>query len=140
MASANVRISRDTGRKIRRASNDAIGRDMLRRGFRVQKAAKQRLRASPRRIDTGRLINSIFVVPVRYRGTFGSRVGTNVTYAMFVHDGTGIYGPRKRLITPTRKKFLRFRPKGSATYVYARKVRGMRPNPFLRDALPFARG
>ena len=59
---------------------------------------------------------------------------------MWVHNGTGIYGPARKMITPKRARRLKFKPSGSTRFVYARAVRGMPPNPFLRNALPAARG
>ncbi len=68
------------------------------------------------------------------------RVGTNVFYALFVHEGTGIYGPKGVPITPKRAKFLRWRKKQGGGYVYAKIVKGMRPNPFLKNAISAAKG
>lgn len=64
-------------------------------------------------------------------------VGTNVRYARFIHDGTGLYGPRKRLIRPVRAKALRWVGR-DGNVVFARSSRGIRPRPFLRDALEAA--
>lgn len=74
------------------------------------------------------------------------RVGTNVEYALFVHEGTGVYGPRGApyTIVPRSKKALAFVWKGApippngrgGRHVYKRvMVKGTRPNPFLRNAL-----
>lgn len=118
-----------------------VVRDLLRRGLAVESAAKRNLSGAggPKRVDTGRLRASIATVVVQRDGAPAVLVGTSVRYARWVHDGTGIYGPRRTPIRPRRAKFLRFRPKGSSRYVYARSVRGMKPNPFLRNALPAAR-
>lgn len=126
--------------KVERVARDPIGRDMLRRGLRVESAAKRRLTTAPRRVNTGRLRASVNTRPIAYRGTFGARVGSNVNYALWVHDGTGIYGPRHTRIRPRRGRVLRFTPRGAVAPIYRPSVRGMRPNPFLRDALPAARG
>lgn len=87
------------------------------------------------------------------------RIGTNVKYARFVHDGTGLYGPRRRAITAKGGGLMRWPVRGQSSsrrstvpgrgrvttrsmrpqqYAYARKVRGMRGTPFLRNALPAA--
>lgn len=137
---ARVRISPDLGKKVQAAALDGIARDMQRRGLRVESAAKVRISGHPKRVNTGRLRSTIKAVPIRRRGVPGSRIGTNVKYALLVHNGTGIYGPRHQPIRPKTKKFLRFIPKGGAHYVFAKSVRGMRPNPFLTDALIAARG
>lgn len=59
-------------------------------GVRIQNAAKVRLGRSPKRIDTGRLRASIGVKPFKSAGfpIYGVTVGTNVDYAIYVHDGT----------------------------------------------------
>lgn len=124
-----------------RSSSGGVARDMLRRGVRVQAQARRNLaggNGKPRRIDTGALRSSIYVVPIRVDGMPGARVGTGMRYARWVHDGTGIHGPRRRPITPNGQ-FLRFTPKGWTTFVFARSVKGMRANPFLADALSAAR-
>lgn len=53
-------------------------------------------------------------------------------YAKFVHDGTGIYGPRKTPIVPKKSKFLSFDSLG--THWVLKSVKGQRPNPFLYRA------
>ncbi len=118
-----------------------VARDLLRRGLRVETQAKRNLGGvdGPKRIDTGRLRASINTQLVTRNGEPAVIVGTNVFYARFVHGGTGLYGPRGRKITPKRAKRLRFRPHGSGRYVYARSVRGMKPNHFLTNALRAAR-
>lgn len=118
--------------------------DLFKRGLRVESQAKRNISGvggtGPKRVDTGRLRASIATVLVNRGGLPAVLVGTNVEYARYVHDGTGIYGPRRRPIRPVTHRFLRFKPKGSNRYVYAKQVRGMRPNPFLAKALSAARG
>lgn len=119
-----------------------IAQDLLRRGLRVETLAKRNLAggaSGPKRIDTGRLRSSVITVVVMRNGQPAVLIGTNVHYARYIHDGTGIYGPRRRMIRPRTAKFLRFTPKGGRGVVYARAVRGIAPNHFLRDALPAAR-
>jgi phage gpG-like protein len=119
-----------------------VVQDLLRRGLLVETQAKRNLGGvgGPKRVDTGRLRASINTQLVTRNGEPAVLVGTNVFYARWVHDGTGIYGPRARRITPKNHKRLRFRPSGSRKYVYARSVAGMRGNPFMRNALHAARG
>lgn len=120
-----------------------IARDMLRRGLRVQAQARRNLAGAngrPRRIATGNLRSSIYNIPIMTTEGPGARIGTFVKYALLVHNGTGLYGPRHRRITPKRAKFLVFTPKGARGKVFARSVKGMPPNPFLTDALPAAKG
>jgi hypothetical protein len=108
-----------------------VMRDMYRRGLRVESAAK---RGCP--VDHGRLRGSITTQIVQSRGKSVVRVGTNVSYARYVHDGTGVYGPRGAPIRPRRAKVLVFELNG--TTVFTKQVRGVPPNPFLRNALPAA--
>jgi phage gpG-like protein len=121
------------------APNGPVARDLYRRGIRVQTRARQILREAGR-IDTGRLVNSITVQMITRAGAPVAQIGTNVEYARFIHDGTGIYGPRGAPIRPKRGDFLVFTPKGSTQVVFARQVRGIRPTPYLKNALPAAFG
>ena len=128
-------------RSVLTSPQGGLYRDLLRRGLAVETQAKRNLGGidGPKRIDTGRLRASIHTTIVLRNGNPTALVGTNVKYAILVHDGTGIYGPRHRPIRPRRAKFLRFRPKGKRGFVYAREVKGMKPNAFLRNALRAAR-
>ena len=131
-----------------------VVQDLLRRGLLVETQAKRNLGGigGPKRIDTGRLRASINTQVVTRNGEPGVLVGTNVRYAMWVHDGTGIYGPAGRRIQ-AKGSVMRFkRPKGWAPkmlksgkkaknsgWVYAKSVAGSRGNPFLKNALQAAR-
>ncbi len=57
-------------------------------GIAVQSAAKVRIRESPQRIDTGNLINSIQVRIYYRNGIPIARIGTDVEYSIYVHNGT----------------------------------------------------
>ena len=125
--------------RVLTSPNGPVAKQMLIRGYRVQAQARKNLGggpSGPKRIDTGKLRASISVqLKKKNSRILTVRVGTNVQYALWVHDGTGLYGPMHRMITPKTKRYLRFRPHGSSTYVYARAVKGMRANPFLANAL-----
>lgn len=58
------------------------------RALAVQAAARVRLRESPQRIDTGNLINSIQVRIYQRNGVPVARIGTDVEYSIYVHEGT----------------------------------------------------
>lgn len=131
---------------IMKSPSGAVAKDLIKRGARVESRAKRNLSggvSGPRRINTGHLRSSIkSQLIVRPEG-LGIRVGTSVYYARWVHDGTGIYGPRHALIFPRRGKVLVWRSriygakKGKwAGKVVVRSTKGMKPNPFLQDALP----
>lgn len=122
-----------------------VAKDLLKRGLRVESKAKMNLGSNPRRIDTGRLRASIRTIVIMIDGKPAVRIGTGVKYARYVHDGTGLYGPHHRYILPKNKKVLRWKVKGpkklvgKGGYVYAKRSSGMRPNPFLKNALSAAR-
>ncbi len=123
-----------------------VAKDLIKRGKRVETRAKRNLAGlagRPRRIDTGHLRASVSSQLITRTGDLAVRVGTGVSYALYVHDGTGLYGPRHALIRPKFGRALVFKSKlygakkGSyAGKVVVRHVKGMKPNPFLRDALP----
>lgn len=70
--------------------------------------------------------------------------GSGLDYALYVHEGTGIYGPRQQRIYPVTARVLAFepsfglqktRPKGKRGFVFAYSVAGMKGTPYLVDAL-----
>lgn len=130
MARVNLQIRQSAVRALFINPQGGVAQDLMRRGRNVAYFAR---RYAP--VDTGRLRASIEARQVVYRGQVAVLVGTNVNYAMFQHEGTGIYGPHGTPIVPVNGQFLRFRPKGSSGYVFARSVRGNPPTFFLRRAL-----
>ena len=132
-AKASVRIDQAALRRLLTSQQGPVAAELTRRAIRVQNDAKRRCP-----VDTGRLRSSVsHELRQSTRGLL-ARVGTNVSYALDVHEGTGIYGPRRRPIRPKRAKVLRFKGRGGRI-VYTKQVKGMRPRPFLRDALGAAR-
>ena len=132
---------------IFKSPQGAVTKDLLKRGARVQSRARKNLGggtgSGPKRVNTGLLRASIAVALVPRADGIAVRIGTGVYYALYVHDGTGLYGPKHKLIYPRTARVLVFKSKvyGAkkgkyAGKVFARFVRGMRPNPFLKDALP----
>lgn len=53
-------------------------------------------------------------------------------YALYVHEGTGIYGPKGKRIRPVRAKALMFMIDGQP--VFRKSVKGMKGRPFLKQA------
>lgn len=145
--SVSVRLNPAEIRSQLTGPGGAVARDLLRRGQRVQNEAR---RLCP--VDEGRLRASI-TTEVRGSGeALLVRVGSNLQYAIYVHEGTGIYAG-KGYIYPKRGSYLRWPRKNNSgvgnrrysggrtsKYVFAKKVKGVRSRPFLRDALPAARG
>ena len=140
--SFSQRLDTSALQRLLTSPQGGVAKDLLRRGLRVETQAKRNLggQGGPKRVDTGRLRASITTQMIFRNGAPAVLVGTNVFYARWVHNGTGVYGPAHRLIRPKRAKRLRFKPRGSGRYVYARAVRGMAPNRFMTNALPAARG
>ena len=78
-------------------------------------------------IKTGRLKRDINVIRVDARSvTIGNTAG--VRYAKFVHGGTGLYGAKKRKITPKKARALK------TPYGYRKSIKGQKPNPYLLKA------
>jgi len=130
MARVNLQINQRGVRALMTDPDGPVAQDLLRRGRNVAYYAR---RFAP--VDTGRLRASITAELVQYAGSIAVLVGSNVNYAMFQHEGTGLYGPHGTPIVPRRARFLRFKPRGSSEFVYAREVRGVPPTFFLRRAL-----
>lgn len=114
-------------------------------GRRVVNEAKAR---AP--VDNGRLRSSIAYTIELTPTTCVLKVGSDVPYARYVEEGTGIFGPKHRRIYPTTKQALKFptphargphqrgarRPRqADRGFLIRRSVAGQPPNPYLKDAL-----
>ena len=125
-----VRLNPAAIDRLVRDPNSPVGRQLVRK---TVGAFNRAVSTCP--VDKGRLRSAhTWEVRVDERGLVGV-IGVKVPYAKAVHDGTGIYGPRGTPIRPVRARVLVFKPKGSATFVFARQVRGMRGRPWLRNAV-----
>lgn len=62
--------------------------NMLRRGIRVQNQARRLLTQRKPGVDTGRLRASVSVEQFIRGGVIVTRIGSNVEYAIYVHEGT----------------------------------------------------
>jgi hypothetical protein len=83
--------------------------------------------------DTGRLAASIgHEVGVDSEGLVGV-VGSNLSYAIYVERGTGLFGPHGQRIVPTEKQALAFEIDGHPVVV--KSIAGMHAQPYLRPAL-----
>lgn len=81
-------------------------------------------------VDEGRLAGSFTLDQVSDEEW---RIATDVLYALFVHEGTGIYGPTGMPITPVSASVLVFQ--GDAGMVFAKSVSGSPPNPYVDRAM-----
>jgi phage gpG-like protein len=117
---------------------------LLRSGIVALKAAAQRIDAGgpgwPPLVGpphsmlhvTGRLLASLTVGGSGNVLDIGSdqvTVGTNLQYAKWLQEGTGIYGSTGQPIVPKSGKALRFQLGGAV--VFARSVKGVPPRRFL---------
>ena len=118
-----------------------VAKDLLKRGYKVEARAKVLISGAgprhPKRINTGLTRSSIRTRLVA-TPRLAVRVGSPLLRARWIHDGTGLYGPLRHFITPQRGSRLRWKPKGSTKFVYAKRIKGMKRNQFLKDALPAA--
>ena len=69
--------------RLLKATNSPVGRYLARVAAKVETAAKARCP-----VDTGRLRGSINWRLVMEGGTLTAIIGTNVEYAIYVHEGT----------------------------------------------------
>lgn len=136
MAVVRLKLNQVAVKNLLQGQNGPVVRHVTTLTRRVTSQAK---RNCP--VDEGTLRASIQGIVTSGPGRVVGRVGTGIIYGLYQHEGTGIYGPKHRRITPTRRTFLRFEVKsgrlavGSRPLVFARSVSGVKPNPFLLDAL-----
>jgi len=131
MAGYNLTIEFQNAKEIvNRLNNDVIskaGRKMI--DFATLLALSTAKQEAPVRnnILRGSITRSIL-------SDFEGKIGTNVEYAKYQEFGTGIYGPKKRMIVPKRAAFLVFKNK-SGKLIFAKKVRGTKPKKFMQKGL-----
>lgn len=153
-ATVTLRLDPAQTKEMLKGNTGPVLADLKRRAIRVQTAA---VRLAP--VDRGRLRQSI-THEIRTTPTgLVARIGTNLPYARYVHDGTGIYGPTGQPIRPKTAKVLAWPTRGITSVrassipgrgpvvsrsqtatgmAFARSVKGVPPNPFLLKALPAA--
>lgn len=129
------------GSALRSLAVQASADDLRVRANRVLSRARQLVP-----VDRGQLRGSIAVEFTEAPSGAVARIGSNLPYAIFVHEGTGIHGPRHAPITPKSGRYLVFKPRSlragttsKSGFVFARSVQGMKGTPYLRDALDAAR-
>ena len=96
-------------------------------------------------VDTGALQGSWMQFT---KGELSREVKSSKIYADYLDKGTGLYGPKKKLITPKKKDgVLRFKSKGVFThnapnggkgkdgFVYAKSVEGIKPRHFVSKSI-----
>lgn len=111
-------------------------RILLSHATRVARVAKQK---APR--ESGRLQQSINIRTGTHRGKPAVAVGSDLEYAAFVHQGTGLYGPHRTPIKPRSARYMVFMGR-DGNLVFAKQVIGQPARPFLTEAMDevFRRG
>lgn len=127
MGKTSVRIILDQ-RAINRLTAGTTDVSARRAATRVRDRAKGNLTASGR-VNTGRLRDSI---TARRAGSTDPKravyeVGSNVFYAGFQEHGIGP-------VYPKRAKVLRFRPKGSSSFIFRPRTKGFPGAHYLERA------
>jgi hypothetical protein len=119
---------------------------LLRAGMVVLRAAKDHIKSgagdegpwppnisgTPLLFKSGRLINSLTIGgpgSVMQLDSSSIEVGTNVPYARWMQEGTGIYGPSGQRIFPKHAKALAF--DGPAGRIIVRSIKGTPKRRFL---------
>lgn len=149
MMASSVVVKIDAGqmRDLLSSPQGPVWADIQMRGNRVLRQAR---RLAP--VDQGTLKQSLTMEMRTVKGLPVAVVGSSLKYALYVHEGTGLYSKKgRKYIRPVRAKVLRWPVKNNsgtgnrrysagrtAGYVYAKKSRGFPGRPFLVDALPAA--
>lgn len=96
---------------------------------------------APRRIGTlKRSIHAEISGPLG--GGFTGRVIQDskvAKYGVWVHEGTGIYGPHGTPIVPVKAKMLRWK-NADGKIIVKRSVKGQKPNPYMKKAFDELKG
>ena len=123
-----IRIEADVRGSIKGLAAEAQRR--VESGFAAVVAALETRAKGLAPVRTGRLRDSIHAY---ISGRLAGGIGYGVPYASFLHHGTGIYGPKGRMIViePRKKKAL-FWP-GAAHPVRRVMQKGIRPRDFIRN-------
>jgi hypothetical protein len=142
MAAIVVTFNGSEIQTLMRGPSGAVMIDLHRRANNILNAARI---GCP--VDQGALRGSLHSEPVTIDGNPGYRIGSPLEYAVYVHEGTGIYG-KGAPITPKSKPMLAWPAKNqsgegnrryeggeTAGYIFAKQVAGMPGRPFLLNAL-----
>lgn len=128
---SRIEINRAAVRELLTSPSGPVFREVAKICRRTEAGAKRRASA---RVDTGQGRASISSA-VRVEGTrVIGRVGTPMRHMLYQHEGTGLYGPRRRRIVPVHRKFLKFPSGKKGQFVFAKSVAGVKPLPFLTEA------
>lgn len=107
-----------------------VGRELERRRPQIESRARAE---APKR--TGELARSVWSEVAE--GPLRLVLGASADHAIFVHEGTGLWGPRRAPIVAKPGKVFVFQGRDGKT-VFTRRIRGQRPNRFLLRAVETA--
>lgn len=105
-------------------------------GMDVVSTIQKSFRGSPSKpgrppgVKTGNLRSNIQMKITGNKLSIG--IGSRAKYGFYLESGTGLYGPRRSYIYPKRAKALVFRI--GAKLIFAKRVKGIKPRPFLNPA------
>lgn len=105
----------------------AVVNDRLQRG--VKNAGKTILRIEKKEAPVGK--SGLLRKNIEYKySPISAMIFPRQGYAVFVEEGTGLYGPRHSYIVPKNAKALKFKINGKV--IYAKRTKGMKANPFVK--------
>lgn len=111
-----------------------LGEQALRRAAGTTRDRTKRNITNKGRVDLGRMRQSVDYHLTNSTGNrLTAEVGIYVSYADYQENGTANAGTG--FIYPRRAHVLRFKPSGGNGFVFAKRVRGVKPGHFLRDAM-----
>jgi hypothetical protein len=150
VARVRVRLNQAAYRELVNGPAGPVVRQAERIGRRTVNGAKRNVK-----VDDGHLRSTIDHNVTVYPGRVTMRAGSPLDYGLYLHEGTGLYGPKRRVIRPLNlatTKALRFEvktpgpggrvpAKGRRAVVFAKFVRGVKPDKWLvrafEDACPY---
>lgn len=108
---------------------EETGREIAKRGlnYTTQDLLRNLIENSP--VDTGLLRSWALTLNEDLK----KEIHTPAVYASWVNDGTGLYGPMKRKITPKNASALKFTYQGQT--VFAKSVKGQRGQKFVEKSI-----
>ncbi|MEV0822545.1 hypothetical protein [Nonomuraea rubra] len=147
MARVRVRVNQAEFRRLTQSPAGPVVRQADQIGRRTVNGAKRNVK-----VDDGHLRSTIdHTLDVSARRVT-MRAGSPLAYGLYLHEGTGLYGPKRKVIRPISAKALRFEvktpgpggrvpAKGRRAVVFAKFVRGVKPDKWLvrafRAACPY---
>lgn len=120
---ARVRVEIDRAR-LEKLFTDSRNEASRNGALSASRKVKENITAKGR-VDTGAMRNRVGARKGR-EGWWMVQGGA--PYTSYQEFGTRAHGP-------VRAKYMRFKPKGSNTFVFAKWVRGVKPGNFFRDAM-----